>query len=200
MKKYNILLVTISSIVTILTIIIWIDKLQTKSIYGSPASSLPFILGLFTIPAFLWFITYITAPKKKNFNKRTKQIYKGSIIPDLIEKTDPEITIIQDSLKRFYDELNKLMEQGELLNRSLAQNLINEQTHNLEIDKLNEKYDSILNKKTKYERKLNAIININDELQDLEELCENGVISIYLKETKRKELIDKEMNRINDWN
>lgn len=67
----NSTMVTISWIVTvifaILLLISWSYAAKIQTPYGSPASSLPYILGMLIghglIPGILWLITYFTAPK-----------------------------------------------------------------------------------------------------------------------------------------
>jgi hypothetical protein len=67
----NSTMVTISWIVTvifaILLLISWSSAAKIQTPYGSPASSLPYILGMIIgnglIPGILWLITYFTAPK-----------------------------------------------------------------------------------------------------------------------------------------
>ena len=59
------------------------------------------------------------------------------------------------------------------------------------MDELDSAFFSIENKKSKYENRLNAIINISDTLRDLDELCEKNLISFHEKETKRNELINQ---------
>ena len=64
------------------------------------------------------------------------------------------------------------------------------------MNELDSAFFSIENKKTKYENRFNAIINISDTLRDLNELCDKNLISIYQKETKRNELINQELKRM----
>ena len=77
-------MVTISWIVTvifaILLLITWVNAAKIQTPYGSPASSLPYILGMLIgnglIPGIFWLITYFTAPKiNGSSNKNTS---KGS--------------------------------------------------------------------------------------------------------------------------
>jgi hypothetical protein len=100
---------------------------------------------------------------------------------------------LQQKIKSFKLELEKLKADGNLLNKSINQNLISENAYNSEMDKLDSAIYSIRSKKDKYENRLNAIINIASELNDLEELSKKNILSIYQKETKRNELINHEI-------
>jgi len=72
-------MVTISWIVTvifaILLLISWSSAAKIQTPYGSPASSLPYILGMIIgnglIPGILWLITYFTAPKVIGINSNS---------------------------------------------------------------------------------------------------------------------------------
>jgi len=80
MRKMNSTMVTISWIVTgifaILLLISWGNAAKIQTPYGSPATSLPYILGMLTghgfIPGILWLITYFTAPKDSGTNNQTQ--------------------------------------------------------------------------------------------------------------------------------
>ncbi len=77
MKKKNSTMVTISWIITvvfgILFIISWIKAGQINTAYGSPATSIPYVLGMLVghglIPGILWLITNLTAKKNKTQEK-----------------------------------------------------------------------------------------------------------------------------------
>jgi hypothetical protein len=194
MKKYNIFLVIISCVLTIGSIVGWATASKINTIYGSPASSPPFILGLITIPAIMWFITYLTSEKKNAIIH--KSISKNSKTYRITDQKDPLIINLEISINKFDEEIVRLKEEGELLNRSLAQDLLDERTHDTEIDRLNKRYYYLINKKKSYETRLRAIINLKSELLDLEDLCNRGIISVYKKEIKRKELIDNEIVRL----
>jgi hypothetical protein len=78
MRKMNSTMVTISWVVTgifaILLLISWSNAAKIQTPYGSPATSLPYILGMLTghglIPGILWLITYFTAPKVSGANNQ----------------------------------------------------------------------------------------------------------------------------------
>lgn len=87
MRKMNSTMVTISWIVTVifafLLLITWFNAAKIQTPYGSPASSLPYILGMLIgnglIPGIFWLITYFTAPKiNGTSNQNTaKGVYNG---------------------------------------------------------------------------------------------------------------------------
>ena len=209
----NSTMVVISKIVTLIFIVIliiqWWYAAQIQTQYGSPATSLPYILGMLTtnglIPSILWLITYFTAPKLTSLNNQnpknkfnTSGNSYSSNNPEILKSNDyidPEINDLRQRIISFNLELNNLSNEGNLLNRSINQNLINQNSYNSKMDELDSAFFSIENKKSKYENRLNAIINISDTLRDLDELCERNLISIYQKETKRNELINQEINR-----
>jgi hypothetical protein len=78
MRKMNSTMVTISWIVTVIFVILllisWSNAAKIQTPYGSPASSLPYILGMLIghglIPGILWLITYFTAPKVSRTNNQ----------------------------------------------------------------------------------------------------------------------------------
>jgi hypothetical protein len=198
MRKLNYGMVTISWIVTlvfaVLLIIQWSNLAKIQTPYGSPATSPPYILGMLIsnalVPSILWLITYFTAPKLRT----TKNNWSDNRAIHLTnDYNDPEVNILQQKIKSFKLELERLKADGNLLNRSINQNLISENSYNSEMDKLDSAIYSIRNKKDKYENRLTAIFNISAELYDLEELSKKNLISIYQKETKRNELINHEI-------
>ena len=209
----NSTMVVISKIVTLIFIVIliiqWWYAAQIQTQYGSPATSLPYILGMLTtnglIPSILWLITYFTAPKLTSLNNQnpknkfnTSGNSYSSNNPEILKSNDyidPEINDLRQRIISFNLELNNLRNEGNLLNRSINQNLINQNSYNSKMDELDSAFFSIENKKSKYENRLNAIINISDTLRDLDELCEKNLISFHEKETKRNELINQEINR-----
>jgi TolA-binding protein len=209
----NSTMVVISKIVTLIFIVIliiqWWYAAQIQTQYGSPATSLPYILGMLTtnglIPSILWLITYFTATKLTSLNNQnpknkfnTSGNSYSSNNPEILKSNDyiyPEINDLRQRIISFNLELNNLRNEGNLLNRSINQNLINQNSYNSKMDELDSAFFSIENKKSKYENRLNAIINISDTLRDLDELCEKNLISFHEKETKRNELINQEINR-----
>lgn len=213
MRKMNSTMVVISKIVTLIFIVIliiqWWYAAQIQTQYGSPATSLPYILGMLTtnglIPSILWLITYFTATKLTSLNNQnpknkfnTSGNSYSSNNPEILKSNDyiyPEINDLRQRIISFNLELNNLRNEGNLLNRSINQNLINQNSYNSKMDELDSAFFSIENKKSKYENRLNAIINISDTLRDLDELCEKNLISFHEKETKRNELINQEINR-----
>jgi hypothetical protein len=154
----------------------------------------------FTLPIIIWIIYLIKNQKKITININ-KGIIKVSPLnntsrPKTNNSSDTEINTLRQKIINFNLELEGLKNDGNLLNRSFNQNLINENLYNSEMDKLDSKYFSIENNKVKYENRVNAIINIADALWDLNELSKKNLISIYQKETKRNELINQEIKRI----
>lgn len=83
----NSTMVIISWIVTVIfaitLVIAWVNAAKIQTPYGSPASSLPYILGMLIgnglIPGILWLITYFTAPKINGSNNKnsSKGGYNG---------------------------------------------------------------------------------------------------------------------------
>ena len=213
MRKMNSTMVVISKIVTLIFIVIliiqWWYAAQIQTQYGSPATSPLYILGMLTsnglIPIIFWLITYFTAPKLTSLNNQnpknkfnTSGNSYSSNNPEILKSNDyidPEINDLRQRIISFNLELNNLRNEGNLLNRSINQNLINQNSYNSKMDELDSAFFSIENKKSKYENRLNAIINISDTLMDLDELCEKNLISFHEKETKRNELINQEINR-----
>ena len=209
----NSTMVVISKIVTLIFIVIliiqWWYAAQIQTQYGSPATSPLYILGMLTsnglIPIIFWLITYFTAPKLTSLNNQnpknkfnTSGNSYSSNNPEILKSNDyidPEINDLRQRIISFNLELNNLRNEGNLLNRSINQNLINQNSYNSKMDELDSAFFSIENKKSKYENRLNAIINISDTLMDLDELCEKNLISFHEKETKRNELINQEINR-----
>jgi hypothetical protein len=186
-KKKNSFLVAISWILTILSLLAWAQSSQISTPYGSPASSPAFILGLFALPGLSWLITYLTARtiSSENSSKEKQASYNYSV-----KLTDPEAHSLQQKINNYTIELNRIKKDGDLLNRSIDQNLITESKYNDEMDRLDATFYAIHNKKTICENRLKAITQLSEELENLEELCKKGIISVYSKESKRSEMIN----------
>ena len=213
MRKMNSTMVAISSIVTLIYTVKlineWSNIANILTPYGSRETDSSIIIGMlmgaYAIPIIFWLITYFTAPKLTSLNNQnpknkfnTSGNSYSSNNPEILKSNDyidPEINDLRQRIISFNLELNNLRNEGNLLNRSINQNLINQNSYNSKMDELDSAFFSIDNKKSKYENRLNAIINISDTLRDLDELCEKNLISFHEKETKRNELINQEINR-----
>jgi len=213
MRKMNSTMVAISSIITLIYTVKlineWSNIANILTPYGSPETPTSVIIGMLmgasAIPIIFWLITYFTAPKSTSLNNQnpknkfnTSGNSYSSNNPEILNSNDyidPEINALQQEIISFNLELENLRNQGNLLNRSINQNLINENSYDSRMNELDLAFFKIENKKSKYENRLNAIINISDTLRDLDELCEKNLISFHEKETKRNELINQEINR-----
>ena len=68
MKPIRIISWIFTVIFGLLFLVNWIRALSTETVYGSPGTSIPYILGMLSfcaiIPAILWIITYFVEKEK----------------------------------------------------------------------------------------------------------------------------------------
>ena len=118
MKKKNALLVTLSWILTILSFIVLVQVSRISTSFGSPASSPPYLIGLFSLPALSWLITYLTARNIPTESERNEQILESFISS---ENADTELKTLKTNINKLNIELNQLKKDGDLLNKSIDQ-------------------------------------------------------------------------------
>ena len=156
--------------------------------YGSPAGSLPVILGTFfsceLIPIILWLIISI----EKNQEIQLRKKMKISIMSN-----NPEILTFHEKLKSIENQIEKLKEVYQILKESYEQNLMDNDKFQSEDLKLREEVNNLFEEKTNLTNRLKAIEDLYPELTNLIALKQKGIINDKEYNDKKNELINKKM-------
>jgi hypothetical protein len=164
-----------------------IDDLSSyESSFGSPAFSLPFILGTFLsselIPIILWLIYFI--PQMQDFHIRNK--YKKLLISDI-----PEINNFYKDLKYIENKIEKLRQTYKIIKDSFDQSLIDDPKYQFESMKLKESIDNLVEEKNKLINQKKNIEKCLPELYNLLALKQKEIITEIEFTDKKNELIKK---------
>ena len=132
----------------------WGKALNVQTRYGSPGTSLPYILGLFAfcaiIPGIFWIITYFV---EKNNNSDTKSENKP--LPTSLKfkkadnSNDPEISELSKQTKELESEIIQHKETYSIVKESFEQKLISKEKFELQDQKLRLEFDVLVQKKKK---------------------------------------------------
>lgn len=170
-------------------------NIQTR--YGSPASSPPYIFGLFLacaiVPGILWIISAATkkrdVPKTRANVSRPRPSKSQDPISSIMKKKNPEVKELEKKLSGLETEIQKTRETYGIVKESYSQKLIDEEKYQTQDRKLRSEFNALVEKKKTILDRIDAVENLQKEFQNLTTLKDKGIISEAEYESKREELI-----------
>lgn len=178
-----------------------LSNVQTR--YGSPATSIPVVIGLLLacalIPGVLWII--VLATKKTQDSNRNQQLfgkadnrYNGEQ-----DVKDPEMVSLSKQLEEVKSEIAQLQETYKIVSESLDQSLITQAKFDEQDQKIREEIRGLVQKRNSIKNRGIAIKNLRKEFENLLLLKEKEIITEEELDEKREELIhsfiEKSLNK-----
>lgn len=169
----------------VLFLFLWGQAATIRTPYGSPATSFPYMLGVFlfcaVIPTLLWLIVAFTKKKDYTNVSATNNAFVISQHPEIIER--------EKQISFFSGEMEKLKETYALVKKSFEQKLITEEKFNIEDQRLRSEFDKFLERKKFVQGQIELIQKHSTELNNLINLKKKGIITEVEYESKRDEII-----------